>query len=66
LKAKMSDSGQYFVFGDIKPYNFELLPKKGHTHSINYEELAAASADVGPEQPPVTPTSGPGSKQELD
>jgi len=34
--------------------------------SINCEELAAASAGVGLDQPPVPPTSGPRTQQELD
>ena len=43
---------------DINPYNFEPLAKKV-TDSINYEELAAASAYVDPEQPPVLQTLDP-------
>ena len=39
-------------------YNFE-PPTKRVTDSINYEELAAASADVHLEQPPVPSTSEP-------
>jgi len=50
---------------DIRPYKFEPLAKKV-TDSINYEELAAASADVDPEEPPVPPTPGPNPQQELD
>jgi len=56
LTDKMSDSDESFdIFRDIKPYNFEPVSKK-ITDSINCEELAAASADVAPEQPPVPST----------
>ena len=48
---------------DIKPYSFEPLTKT-FTDSINCKELAAASAYVEPEQPPVPPTLGP--QEELD
>ena len=60
----MSDFDKGFdIFRDIKPYSFESLAKKV-TDSINCEELAAASAYVDQEQPPVLPTPGP--QQELD
>ena len=62
----MSDFDKGFdIFRDIKPYNFESLAKKV-TDSINCEELAAASADVDPEQPPVPLKPSPGPQQELD
>ena len=62
----MSDSDESFdILRDIRPYNFETLTKKV-TGSINCEELAAASADVAPEQPPVPSTPDPGPQQELD
>jgi len=62
----MSDSDKSFdILRDIKPYNFESLAKKV-AGSINYEELAAASAYVDPEQLPVPPTPSPGPQQELD
>jgi len=49
----MSDSNESFdLLRDIKPYSFEPLAKK-ITDSINGEKLAAASADVNPEQPPT-------------
>jgi len=49
----MSDSDDSFdLLMDIKAYSFESLAKRV-TDEINYEELAAASADVDPEQPPV-------------
>jgi len=49
----MSDSNKSFnILRDIKPYNFEPLAKKV-TDSIKCEELAAASAYMDPEQPPV-------------
>ena len=45
----MSDSDETFdILVDIKPMNFEPLAKKV-TDIINYEELAATSADVDPE-----------------
>jgi len=51
----MSDSDESFdIFSEIKPYRFEPLAKKV-TDSINCEELAATSADVDLEQPPVPP-----------
>jgi len=40
--------------------------RKRVTGSINCEELAAASADVHQEQPPVPQTSGPSLQQQLD
>jgi len=49
----------------IKPYSFEPLAKKV-TGSINCEDLAAASADVDLEHPPVPQRPGPGPQQELD
>ena len=62
----MSDSDERFHFlRDILPYNFE-APTKGVTDSINCGELAARSADVDLEQPPVPPTPGPAPQQELD
>jgi len=48
--------------GDIKPYSFEPLVKNV-TDSINCEELAAPSAYVDPEQPPVPPTPSAGPQQ---
>jgi len=55
----MSDSDECFdLLWDNKPYAFELLANKV-TDSINYEELAAASADVDPEHTPVLPTPDP-------
>jgi len=66
LTDNMSDSHESFdILSDIKPYNFEPLAKRV-TDNINYEELAAASAHVDPEQPPVPPTPGPGIQHELD
>ena len=57
----MSDSeGSFDILKDIMPYSFEPLAKRV-THSINCEELAAASTYVDPEQPPV-----PGLQQKLD
>jgi len=51
----MSDSDERFdILNDIKSYNFEPHAKRV-TDSINCEELAAASADVDPEQLPVLP-----------
>jgi len=61
----MSDSDGFDIFGDIKPCNFEPLPKKSVRDSINCEE-SAASADVDIEQPPMPQTPGPGPQQELD
>ena len=59
LTDKMSDSDESFdILRDFKVYNFEPLAKKV-TDSINYEELATASADVDPEKPSVPPTPGP-------
>ena len=56
LAYKMSESDETFdILRDIKPYTFEPLAKNV-TDSINCEELAAASADVAPEQPPVPST----------
>jgi len=53
LTDKMLDSDVSFdILSDIKPYCFEPVAKKV-TDSINYEELAAASLYVDPEQPPV-------------
>ena len=55
LTDKMSDTDERFdILGDIKPYSFEPLAKM-FTDSINCEELAAASADVDLEQPPMLP-----------
>jgi len=55
----MSDPNTSFdILRDIKPYSFEPLVKTV-TDSINCEELAAASADVDPQQPPVPPTPCP-------
>ena len=52
----MSDSDESFdILRDIKLYSFDQLAKKV-MDSINCEELAATSADVDPEQPPVPPT----------
>jgi len=66
LIDKMADSDESFDnLRDIKPYNFEPLAKKP-TDNINCEELAAATAYVDPEQPPVPPTPGPGPQQQLD
>jgi len=49
----MSDSDENVdLLWDIKPYSFEPLAKNV-TDSINCEELALASSDVDPEQPPV-------------
>ena len=49
----MSDCDKGFdILRDVKPYSFESLVKK-ITDSINCEELAAASAYMDPEQPPV-------------
>jgi len=46
----MSDSDESFdLIGVIKPYHIE-PPAKKVTDSMNCEELAAASADVDPEQ----------------
>ena len=62
----MSDSDERFdIFRDVNPYNFESLAKKV-TDSINCEELAAASAEVHLEQPPVPTTPDPSPQQELD
>ena len=62
----MSDSDESFdILKDIKPYSFEPLAEKV-ADSINYEELAATSADVDLEQPLVPPTPGHGPQQELD
>jgi len=62
----MSDSDERFdLLRDIKLYNFEPLAKRV-TDSINCEELAAASADVDPKQPPVPLTLDPSPEQELD
>jgi len=56
LTDKISDSdGNFYILRDIKPFSFEPLAKKV-TDSINCEELAAASAYVDIEQPPVPPT----------
>ena len=64
LTDKMSDSDESFdILRDI--YSFEPLVEKV-TESINCEELAAASAYMDPEQPPVPPTPGPGPQQEWD
>ena len=66
LADKMSDSDEIFdILKDIKPYNFEQLAKRD-TDGINYEELAATSAYVDTEQPPVPPKPDPGPQQELD
>jgi len=51
------------ILRDIKPYSFEPLAKRV-TDSIICKELAAASADVDLDQPPVPQTPGP--QQELD
>ena len=52
----MSDLDESFgILRDIKPDSFEPQAKKV-TDSINCEELAAASAYMDPEQPPVPPT----------
>jgi len=60
----MSDSDKSFeILRDIKPYNFEPFAKN-FTDSINCEELAAASAYVDQDQPPLPPTHGPGPQQE--
>ena len=62
----MSDSNKGFdILRYIKPYSFEPLMKKV-TDSINCEELAAASADLDLEQPPLPLTPGSGPQQELD
>ena len=66
LTDKISDSNESFdIVRDIKPYNFGPLAKRV-TDSINCEELATASVDVDPEQPPMPPTHGPGPQHELD
>ena len=60
LTDKMSDSDERFdILRDIKPYSFE-PPAIKITDSIHCEELAAASANVDPEQPHMPPTHGPG------
>ena len=62
----MSDSDENVdILRDIKPYICEPLAKRV-TDSVNCEELAAASADVNLEQPPLSPIPGPGLQQELD
>ena len=62
----MSDSDESFdILRDIKPYNFEQLAKRV-IYSINCDELAATSADMDLEQPPVPQTPAPGSQQELN
>ena len=62
----MSDSDESFdLLRDIKPYNFE-RPSKKVTDSINCAELAATSAGMDLEQPPVLLTPGFGLQQELD
>jgi len=62
----MSDSDESFdILGDIEHYSYEPLAKKV-TDSINCEKLAASSAYADLEQPPVSPTYGPGPQQELD
>ena len=61
----MSDFDERFdLLRDIKPYSFEPLAKRV-TDSINCEELAATSAYVDPEQPPVPPIPGSDPQQEL-
>jgi len=61
----MSDSDESFdISRDSKPYTFEQCAKKV-TASIIYE-VAAASADVYLEQPPVQPTPSLGPQQDLD
>ena len=62
----MSDSHEsFYILSDIKPHSFESLVKQ-LTYSINYEELAVASAFMDPEQPPMALTPVPGPQQELD
>jgi len=64
LTDKMSDSDESFdILRDI--YSFEPLVEKV-TESINCEELAAASAYMDPEQPPVLPTPSSGPQQKLE
>jgi len=66
LTDKTSYSDETFdILRDINPYSFEPLAKKV-TDSINCEKLAAASAGVDLEWPPVPPSPCPGQQQELD
>jgi len=65
----MSDSDESFNnLRDINRSSPTTLKhsRKRVTDSINCEELAAASADVEPEQPPVSAPPGPSPQQELD
>jgi len=66
LTDKMSDSDEWFdILRDIKSRVF-IYSRKKVTESINCEQLAAASAGVDLEQPPVPQISGPGPQQELE
>jgi len=62
----MSDFDESFdILRAIKPYSFEPLAKKVRDN-INCDDLAAASAFIDPDQPPVPSTPDPGPQQKLD